>query len=484
MKINISYLRRWLSRQTILYPILTGSLFVIEVLHKDWLISSFINKLFFAIIVIAFCLTAVFITRLLVKNKTKASLVATLFIVICLHFQYFLGYVNEPYIVKPLLNWLDSSHPGRCIISFLGIIGLGVIFLIIRTRKNLSSLNLYFNVLLGILVVFEIGTIIFTKPFAIELIYSPSKHTGTLVNSIIKDKPNIYLILLDSYTSSTSLERYWDYDNSSFEDSLSKVGFFCTHSSQSDYDYTPYCMASYLNMSLLKFGPKQTNNELWLLPKFNTLELIQKNVFVKQIVSSGYSFVNYSIFKIGKTSPLNKAWASEDSNNLQDLLEITIWPTILSEIDVLLYPDSPPTFENLKVFKLLGSVADRRNTPFFVYAHIMMPHPPFEYDENGNRTRFQDRNAQNKRSYLKQLVYTNKLVVNTIKRILIAEKKKPIIIIQGDHGYRFLKTRDSKIQRTEAHTIFSSYLFPDDINKLLNDSIRPIDAFSLLFNKH
>ena len=85
---------------------------------------------------------------------------------------------------------------------------------------------------------------------------------------------------------------------------------------------------------------------------------------------------------------------------------------------------------------------------------------------------------------MNQLIYTNKLVLNTIKKILITEKKKPIIIIQGDHGYRFFKTRNSKIQRTEAHTIFSSYLLPDDLNRLLNDSIKPVQAFSLLFNKH
>ena len=484
MKIDISHIRRHLSEQTFLYPILTGILFVIKVLHNDWLISSFVNKIFLTIIVIVFCLTTVYITRLFIQNKTKASLIATLFIVISLYFQYFLACVNEPHIIKPVLGWLDSSYPERYILFILGIIGFGIIIIIIRTRKNLSSLNLYFNTLFSILLVFKIGTIIFTKPFTIELIYSPNQHTGGLVNSIIKDKPNIYFILLDSYTSSASLDRYWDYDNSPFESSLSKVGFFCTHSSKSDYDFTPYCMASYLNMSLLKLSPKLTNNELWLQPKFNTLDLIKNDIVVKQIVNSGYTFVNYSIFEIGKAKPLYQAWSNEDSNNLLDLLKITIWPTILSEINVLLCIDSPPTFQNLKVFILLGSVADRRKTPFFVYGHIMMPHPPFEYDENGNRTRSEDRNSQNNKLYLNQLIYTNKLVLNTIKKILITEKKKPIIIIQGDHGYRFFKTRNSKIQRTEAHTIFSSYLLPDDLNRLLNDSIKPVQAFSLLFNKH
>lgn len=65
-----------------------------------------------------------------------------------------------------------------------------------------------------------------------------------------------------------------------------------------------------------------------------------------------------------------------------------------------------------------------------------------------------------------------------------AEKNtKPIIIIQGDHGYRYLADADLKDQKIEAHSIFSYYLLPNNINIQLNDSIRPTCAFSLLFNE-
>jgi hypothetical protein len=439
--------------------------------------------------IFVFCLVVNFLSRILINNKIKAALIATLFIVINLYFQYLYNWIYELGLTKLLLDLLITIHPGRYIGSFLSIICFILLLLIIRTRKNLFSLNIYLNVVFSIFLIFEVGSILFIKPVTIELINSPNQTSGKLVKSILTDKPDIYFILLDAYTNSASLKKYWHYDNTPFKDSLSKIGFYCTYESKSEYDFTPYCLASYLNLSLLKIDQKKSLVQGWNQQKSGILDLIEKNTVTQNIVNSGYTFINYSIFEIGNTKRLYTTPVS--TKDWKEPLSVffipTIFPAILSKIYKANYLDEEqvPLYPNLKVFQLLkDSINENSKTPIFVYAHILMPHEPFEYDENGKRTKFQDRNSLDNELYLKQLRYTNSLILETIQKILSSEKKKPIIIIQGDHGYRYLKNFNSKVQGTEAHSMFSSYLFPDELRIHLNDSIKPIQALSLLFDEH
>jgi hypothetical protein len=486
MKQQFKKLRSLLSEKVFLYPILTGVLFSTIELHKNWTISTTTNKILFVLIVLTFCFAVNFLIKLFINNKIKASLIATLFIIINLYYQYLANIINDSNITKLFFEFINTIHIQRYIVSFLILVVLGITYFIIKSRNKLFNLNLYLNVLLSVFLIFEVCSILITKPNTVELIPSPNCHTGKLINSILKEKPNIYFILLDSYTSSESLKKYWSFDNSSFEDSLTKMGFFCTHSTKSDYDYTPYCMASYLNMSLLKLNPNKQKNELYLQPIYNTLELIKNSSVIQQIVYSGYSFFNYSFFEIGNSKKFYN-WNLKESSAFSKLFQTTLWPPALNKIQSIIYHNSEQfsRFPNLEIFHMLkDSINVKSNDPKFVYAHIMMPHDPFLYDENGNKMSTQYSGLYENESYLKQLQYTNTLVLETIQKILIFEEKKPIIIIQGDHGYRYLKNFDLKTQRIEAHTIYSSYLVPTDIKNRLYDSIKPIQAFSLFFNEN
>jgi hypothetical protein len=485
MKQQFEKLKFLLSEKVFLYPILTGVLFTTVELHKNWTISTTTNKILFVLIVLTFCLAVNFLIRLFIKNKIKASLIATLFIITNLYYQYLFNVINELTITKLFFEFINSIHIQRYIVSFLILVVLSITYFIIKSQKKIFNLNLYLNVLLSIFLIFEIGTIVFTKHFNIKLIPSSNQHSGKLIHSILKDKPNIYFILLDSYTSSESLKKYWNFDNSAFEYSLSKKGFYTTHSSKSDYDETAYCLASYLNMTLLNLDHIPLTYELWVENKNNILNLINRSSVIQQIKNSGYGIVNYSIFEIANSKKYYNTVISNNSETLYSFFQLTSLISVGNYIQTKFYLSSlqPTYFPNLKIFQLLKDSIDyKSNIPKFVYAHIMMPHSPFDFDENGNRMTSEYSNVFNNESYLKQLRYTNALVNETVRKILISEKKKPIIIIQGDHGYRFLNNVNSKIQKTEAFSIFSSYLLPDDIMKNLNDSIKPITVFSLLFN--
>ena len=84
--------------------------------------------------------------------------------------------------------------------------------------------------------------------------------------------------------------------------------------------------------------------------------------------------------------------------------------------------------------------------PKFVFAHVVIPHPPFVFTPDGEqvsqdfRFSFMDGDAylgtkdEYRDGYRDQLVYLNKRLEGLILSILENSPQPPIIILQGDHG--------------------------------------------------
>jgi hypothetical protein len=486
MKVCLEKLKTLLKEKLTLYPILIGLLFITTATRKNYEIISLEYLVLYSILSLSFCIIIYLTAQYLIKNKIKDSLISFLIIIINFYYNFIFNWIYESDFGNQIFDLYNIYHPSYFVAPVLCIICFILIILVIKTNKNLFRLNLFLNSYITILLVLNVLISISARSYTkIELIDSPDSHSGKLIDSLRSQKPDIFYIILDSYTSSASLKKFWNYNNSQFEDSLLKMGFFVTRSSKSDYDYTPYCMASYLNMSLLKLDSRMPSNELYKQPFLNTLELIKKSRAVNQIINSGYTFKNYSIFEIGNTKKLYSVWNDKEDVSFDSFFQATIFTSLKSKMQSLFVSAlSPPRFPNTMVLQgLIDSINYTENIAKFFYVHIMMPHHPFDYDETGRRTDFEHSGLGND-SYLKQLRYTNTLTVETIRKILQKENKRPIIIIQGDHGYRFLKKFDYKIRISEGHSIFSAYLFPDSLKINLKDSITPIQALSILFDKY
>jgi hypothetical protein len=95
-------------------------------------------------------------------------------------------------------------------------------------------------------------------------------------------------------------------------------------------------------------------------------------------------------------------------------------------------------------------VVDELEPPFFLYSHILAPHPPFTMDQAGNATNrwgFSllgdgDHTTGNDESligryregYREKLRYANAAVLAQVARMIDQIKGPLIIVIQGDHG--------------------------------------------------
>jgi hypothetical protein len=137
---------------------------------------------------------------------------------------------------------------------------------------------------------------------------------------------------------------------------------------------------------------------------------------------------------------------------------------------------------------------------YFIYAHIIAPHPPFVFDQHGvplshdRPFKLADANQfikdYSRKAYLtgyrNQMQYINSLVLKTVDTILAKSKTPPIIIIQGDHGpgaYLHWSSLENTFP-AERFSILNAYYFPDRDYSLLYPSISPVNSFRVVIDKY
>jgi hypothetical protein len=408
------------------------------------------------VIGILFPLSLQWAISLVIKDEKKSILIASLFLFAFMFIpklsRLYVAFSAEKY--GYLLLYLFLLSPVLILSAYLLLL------------KSLYALK-YFNFLSAVLLIVNFWT----------LIYLTVRHascegpgivshaiSGTVKFAENKEKPNIYYIVMDAYASSEGLRRYYKYNNNDFDDSLSKYGFFISKDSRSHYYHTLACMASNLNLSLLT---KVSNDNAFFFANTSYNELIKESLLVRRFVANGYSFVNYSPFDIEK----KPRYYSVDIFFPKPVMSMLSSPNFWVLKNLIRKKDAfIPLFPNLKILKRLEEEAGyNAKQPRFIYVHLMMPHPPYEFDESGKVSHV----ANNKTAYLSQLKYLNTVILRTVSNIVAVEKENAIIILQGDHGSREIKNK-LKIDVDEATTVYAAFRLPDDFREVIHEGVDPL----------
>jgi hypothetical protein len=120
--------------------------------------------------------------------------------------------------------------------------------------------------------------------------------------------------------------------------------------------------------------------------------------------------------------------------------------------------------------------------PKFVFAHVLIPHPPFVLGPNGEEI-LMDENTGDKQAdrktyitgFVYQTQYTNKRIIEILKRIIAESESAPIIIVQGDHG--------PHVGKRQVTSILNAYYLPGGYEGLY-ENITPVNTFRYLFNRY
>ena len=137
--------------------------------------------------------------------------------------------------------------------------------------------------------------------------------------------------------------------------------------------------------------------------------------------------------------------------------------------------------------------------PVFVMAHVVCPHPPFIFgpevqtkSPSGTQLATPNLNTSEKvkrykSRYSDQVAYLNQLILKMVDDILSRPGKKPIIILQADHGDRYVIESDhwpNQEDPRDPFAILNAIYYPDGDYSHFYDSVSSVNTFRFLFNKY
>jgi len=370
------------------------------------------------------------------------------------------------------------------LLPFFLVVFVLLAWLLKKRKTKPVRFGFYMNILLCIFILIDVALLI--QKISQRHPGQTFSEYAIKCNSCVK--PDIYFLVFDEYSSSTTLKEALNYDNGDLDSFLVDKGFKLLPYSRSNYNFTEFSMASTLNMEYLEIP----NPSACTVKDYNyCFERIKSNAVCSVLNSAGYEIINHSIFDL----PKNPTPVKEDFLPLKTKLITS--QTFLSRIKKDLYYHLvvgkfainwlskdlvySTYFTNKKVIEgTLKAIAESRDKPGFLYAHIEMPHPPYYFDKYGNeKTREQivkESRDMNITSYLDYLPKTNEVVKQIVNKIFSHSKRPFAIILLGDHGYR-----GEPIKKFQFRNLNAVYYSPGKYEGF-NDSITNVNAFRLLFN--
>ncbi|MBN1503550.1 MAG: hypothetical protein JW952_00635 [Candidatus Eisenbacteria bacterium] len=418
---------------------------------------------------------------LLLKDAKRAGLLVS--IGLLLFFSY--GHVSG------LVVSSASGEPGglrhrHLLALWTGLFALGAYFSL-RARANVSGLNKFLNLAAAFAVAFPLASMAVYEARSAAARQPGGAHGGDVTPlRPTGELPHLYYIILDEYAGDDILRDMYGYDNRPFLDSLSHRGFYVARGARSNYHFTHLSLASSLNLSYL------AGTDSWKRD-------IKNNRVFRALRKCGYTIVGFS----SETSYtdlrnvdlyMRPDWSfSEFQNQLINATPLFLVTSRLFEPVALHRRHISYTLEHLP------DPAGSRD-PAFVFAHILCPHPPFVFNEDGSPAgggdplRFDDTSHTRDTTlvdeyvggYRKQVAFLNQRLTAVVDSILSASSRPCVIILQADHGPRaaFYPDDIQKSYLRERFSILNAYYFPRGDYSELYQSISPVNTFRVIFNRY
>jgi len=260
--------------------------------------------------------------------------------------------------------------------------------------------------------------------------------------------PDIYYIIFDEYVRFDAAREYFDdHEVDQFEDFLKVNRFFIATQSRAPTINTQTEMASRLNLHqyTLDDDPKVT------------LKAFNDNKVMQVLKSYGYTTavlnMAYKGFVADYVLPYNPQQVSGMASDqfFQTFLDNTAFNAFTGS-----FQDTSPSEARQRdlILYTLDMTANlpESEAPKFVYTHVLLPHTPFIFDEDGNLLPPQD--ADDWHYYLGQYNYATKLAEDLVAHLLANAdpNNPPVIILQSDEGARNL------IRTTNDNIILNGHL--------------------------
>ncbi|MGD2206213.1 MAG: sulfatase-like hydrolase/transferase [Anaerolineae bacterium] len=375
--------------------------------------------------------------------------------------------------------------------------------LVVRAKRGLEETTKILNVMALVLVLISVFNIAVYEVRAgiarqaedtIEPIETPEASSP-----VVEALPNIYYIILDGYARADILQELYHYDNAEFLDFLEQKGFFIADKSRANYAHTVLSLASSLNLQYLDEQAVRIGLDSKDRQPFG--ELIRDSVVLRFLKDRGYTIVS---FPTGY-SPTDLQDADIYLGSGQSLNELEIGLLVSTPIPWLLIKQSdfnPYAPRAHSIRYTLDHLPDTVElpSPHFVFAHVLGPHPPFVFDQQGNQivpegefnlgegSHFLETNTRDQylTGYTNQLIFVNERVKAVLNDLLARSGRPAVVILQADHGpgSRLDWDNPENTYFKERLSILNAYLLPGQEAAGLYGEITPVNTFRLIFNRY
>lgn len=273
--------------------------------------------------------------------------------------------------------------------------------------------------------------------------------------TVPKNKPDIYYIVLDRYTSDNVLQNQFGFNNTGFNQFLKNNNFSVNSKAFSNYPYTTMSIASTMNANynsdiVQKFG----SSPLQILEPYH--DAIRYASVTEKLKSLGYSY--YQLGTWYETD--NKAPLAD--YNYQPEGQLTIFNHIftlntfakmkftnslyyqfarhgirIGRFNLFSYSSISESDATTAKLTQLSDIADQQAGSKFIFAHILVPHDPYYFNADGSIS--STHNSDNigepiKQKYLGQVKFINSEIQALISHIRQKSDNKAVIVLQSDEG--------------------------------------------------
>ncbi len=422
------------------------------------------------------------LTYLVIRDRQRAAVATSFFTIL---------FYSYGHMYSVLKGWrIGDVFPirHRTLAPLWILLAITSLWWLIRKKTPANTLTAALNIVGAGLFILPLSQIIsFTA--AQRFSPQPVASYGMEVPSNLRELPDIYYIILDSYTRADILAKDFHYDNTEFLRSLESMGFYVAQCSQSNYPRTRMSLASSLNYTYLEDLINSGQPEL---PPYESLpNYIRDSATRKFLTAIGYQVV---AFETGfHTTEIRDA----DVYLAPHRFNLSFLPFSFTEFDLLfaqttglrLITDNPAfqvenDYASLMrqrttfTLTMLPTLAKRQG-PKFVFAHLLIPHPPYVFGPNGESVTIIDPDSDEEyiRAYTAQVTYANKQMVEILSNLITSSPTPPIIIVQGDHGA-------PRALPAERLAILNAYYLPGTQDTLLYPSISPVNTFRVILNAY
>jgi len=461
------------------------------------------------ILVLIFSIVLYYTLKIILKNPFKSALIVTIILILLFSYGHVYYLLNDVSI--------DGFDIGRnlYLIPAFGL-ALGIlIFFTIRAGRVFDNATSIINVVSIVFIMVAISNVVFVgaeitnydKDSSQELFYETRDFSGyfephKFLISENQELPDVYYLILDEYARNDALLEYHDFSNHELTEFLENKGFHIAKNSFANYPMSVQSIPATMNMNYINFLADEIGTEVRNYKPLNEKNygLYPNNMVIKNFKEMNYKIITFNTFALHlHENPLSdETFCHRDKFLLDNRLVDVLARTSIFGYYIERWAEGELRQVTLCAFENFGNAGNVFDEPVFVWAHVMLPHPPWIFGPNGeeitpgkpllitDNPEFRDSGWEPKRQYIQQVQFANKKTIEVVENIL-ENNKNAIIIIQGDHGTAWETnwTEPSKDDAWQRLRNFDAIYFPDEDKRVqLNDDRTLVNTFRIVFNSY